>query len=233
MKKLLVAGLLSFGLVGCATTPHNYQPQVTNISNPPLNQIATAYVGESLLEQGRAIQADGIKIDSRQALDKAKMALSSGTYIKIGENEKQEFYLPHKGSDSGKLEQTSLLLSFNPAALQSIVVDKNTGKISLISSNVKSYDGDIVNFTKTKITIKDTNSFQQTLIYNGKVGNKINIGYREFSGDIARPAFTNSVEYDLNESKIIGYKGARVEVISADNQSIKYKVLQNFNQATQ
>lgn len=228
-----MAGVISLLLVGCATTPHNYQPQVTNISNPPLNQIATAYVGESLLEQGRAIQADGMKLDSRQVLDKAKMALSSGTYIKIGENEKQEFYLPHKGSDSGKLEQTSLLLSFNPVALQSIVIDKSTGKISLISSNVKSYDGDIVNFTKTKITIKDTNSFQQTLIYNGKVGNKINIGYREFSGDLARPAFTNSVEYDLNESKIIGYKGARVEVVSADNQSIKYKVLQNFNQATQ
>lgn len=45
---------------------------------------------------------------------------------------------------------------------------------------------------QTKITTKDTNSFQQTLIYNGKVGNKINIGYREFSGDLARPAFANS-----------------------------------------
>lgn len=33
-------------------------------------------------------------------LDKAKMALSAGTYIKIGENEKQEFYMPHSGSDS-------------------------------------------------------------------------------------------------------------------------------------
>lgn len=231
MKKLLALTMV-MGLVGCATPSYNYQPQVTNISNPPLNQIATAYVGESLLEQGKAIQADGIKLDSKQALDKAKMALSAGTYIKIGENDKQEFYLPHKGSDSGRVEKVSLL-SFDPTFLQSIVVDKNTGKVSLISSNVKSYDGDVINFTKTKISIKDTNSFQQTLIYNGKVGNKINIGYREFSGDLARPAFTNSVEYDLNESKVIGYKGARLEVISADNQSIKYKVLQNFNQATQ
>ena len=62
---------------------------------------------------------------------------------------------------------------------------------------------------------------------------KIIVHCRIGSLEVARPAFANSVEYDLNDSKIIGYKGARLEVISADNQSIKYKVLQNFNQAIQ
>lgn len=223
--------LLLLALSGCATTAYNYKPEVAESSNPPLNQVATAYVGESLIEQGRVIQGDGIKLNSKQILDKAKMGLSAGTYMKIGENETQEFYMPHSGSDSGKVEKTSMF-SFDPSALQSIVVDKETNKVSLISANVKTY-GDLIEFNRTKITVKDTNSFQQTLIYNGKVGNKINIGYREFSGDLARPAFTNNVEYDLNSSKTIGYKGARLEVIAADNQSIKYKVLQNFNKATQ
>ena len=61
------------------------------------------------------------------------------------------------------------------------------------------------------------------------MGNKINIGYREFSSNSARPAFNNDVEYDLNESKQIGYKGALLEVIKATNQDITYKVLKNFN----
>ena len=65
--------------------------------------------------------------------------------------------------------------------------------------------------------------------FSGKVGNKINIGYREFSSSMARPAFNNDVEYDLNESKTIGYNGELLEVIDANNQSIKYKVLKNFN----
>ncbi|MGH1391412.1 MAG: hypothetical protein ACRAUZ_14840, partial [Aeromonas jandaei] len=60
------------------------------------------------------------------------------------------------------------------------------------------------------------------------IGNKINIGYRESSNDIARPAFNNDVEYDLNESKEIGYKGAIVEIISADNQKITYRVIKSF-----
>jgi hypothetical protein len=37
------------------------------------------------------------------------------------------------------------------------------------------------------------------------------------------------VEYDLSESKIIGYAGARLEVIKATNTGIEYKVIKNFN----
>jgi hypothetical protein len=43
-------------------------------------------------------------------------------------------------------------------------------------------------FNIKKVNIASENSFQQTLIYSGKVGNKINIGYREFSSNMARPA---------------------------------------------
>ncbi|MCD0195610.1 hypothetical protein K1T77_12420 [Acinetobacter baumannii] len=44
-----------------------------------------------------------------------------------------------------------------------------------------------------------------------------------------RPAFNNDVEYDLSQSKEIGYKGALLEIIEATNQDIKYKVIRNFN----
>jgi len=73
-----------------------------------------------------------------------------------------------------------------------------------------------------------SNHFQQTLIYNGKIGNRITLGYREFSGDVARPAFSNEVSYDLSESAILGYKGARVEVVKATNTEITYKILSGF-----
>jgi hypothetical protein len=79
--------------------------------------------------------------------------------------------------------------------------------------------------------LASNDSFQQTLIYSGKVGDKINIGYREFSGNMARPSFNNNVEYDLSQSMFIGYKGVKIEVLEANNQHIKYKVIQNFNAA--
>ena len=60
---------------------------------------------------------------------------------------------------------------------------------------------------------------QQILIYNGKVGNNINIGYKEFNNDSARIAF----------SKVIIYKGAELEIIKVTNQFIEYKIYSNFN----
>ena len=45
---------------------------------------------------------------------------------------------------------------------------------------------------------------------------------------MARSAFTQEVQYDLKESKIIGFKNVRIEVIEATNSSITYKVLKAF-----
>lgn len=83
-------------------------------------------------------------------------------------------------------------------------------------------------FTITKKMSQFQDSFQQTLIYSGKVGNKINISYREFSNDMARPAFNNEAEYDLSESNQIGYKGAVIDVLEADNTKITYRLIRNF-----
>jgi hypothetical protein len=59
-------------------------------------------------------------------------------------------------------------------------------------------------------------------------GNRIKFAYREFNNNVARPAFSNEVEYDLTVSREIGYKGARLEVINSSNTDITYKVLQGF-----
>ncbi|OHY89887.1 hypothetical protein BJD16_06040 [Aeromonas sobria] len=77
-------------------------------------------------------------------------------------------------------------------------------------------------------TIYDSSAFQQTLIYTGKVDNRIRFTYREFSGNTARMPFSTEVEYDLNESNIISYQGATIEVIKANNRSVTYKVMSNF-----
>lgn len=86
-----------------------------------------------------------------------------------------------------------------------------------------------IGYTVTKRPELNENNFQQTLLYNGRVGDRVKIGYREFSGSLARPAFANEVEYDLSSSSEITYRGARLRIDSADNQSIKYVVLTNFN----
>ena len=49
-------------------------------------------------------------------------------------------------------------------------------------------------------------------------------------GDLARPAFSQELRYDLKDGDEIGYKGARFKVIKANNVSIKYKVTKHLQQ---
>ncbi|WP_234715586.1 hypothetical protein [Sphingopyxis macrogoltabida] len=84
-------------------------------------------------------------------------------------------------------------------------------------------------FTRVTRPVVSESNFQQTLIYSGRVGDRVKIGYRESAGDMARPAFSNEAEYDLSVSKEVAYRGAKIRIIEANNQSITYEVISNFN----
>lgn len=85
-----------------------------------------------------------------------------------------------------------------------------------------------LDLTAKKVVLNKNLSFKQEFIYNGKVGNSIKFIFREFVDDFARPSFTQDIQYDLNESSIVGFKGLKMEVISATNTLITYKVISHF-----
>lgn len=73
-------------------------------------------------------------------------------------------------------------------------------------------------------------SINKELIYNGRIENQLKFIYREFSNEgFARAAFTQEVQYDLNESNVIGFKGARIKIVKATNREIEYEVLSHFD----
>jgi hypothetical protein len=74
-----------------------------------------------------------------------------------------------------------------------------------------------------------SNCFKQEFIFNGKVGNNLKFVYREYINDMAKPAFNQDLQYDLNESNVVGFKGLRLEIIKATNTNIEYKILSSFS----
>jgi len=68
---------------------------------------------------------------------------------------------------------------------------------------------------------------RKELIYAGKSGSTIDISYREFRGGLAAPAFFQSVRYDLTESPIVRFQKFQIQIDSASNQSITYRVLKD------
>lgn len=71
--------------------------------------------------------------------------------------------------------------------------------------------------------------FKKEFVYNGKSNNTLKFVYREYINDMARPAFAQDIQYDLVDGNIVGIKGLRIEVISTNNTTIKYKILSDFN----
>jgi hypothetical protein len=222
---LIIASVV---LAGCAAPKVNYQPVTNNISEPPLNSINEKYIGDELLRQGKYREHDAIHVT---VPTKASWAYTvhPGYFLKMGEDEVAEYYrIGGAGEESGFIEKSAFADPY-----QSLMVKRDKNALCVVTvMNVAACDeGHSTGFDKIKKPIVSQDTVQRTLIYSGKVGNKINVGYREFSGNTARPAFSNNVEYDLSESMSIGYKGALLEILEATNRSIKYKVISNFNAA--
>jgi hypothetical protein len=214
-------------LCGCATPKYNYQPEAKDVSTPPLNTVSVANVGDEMLKQGKFVEREAIQIDRNIKIGIfGYYTLLPGYYIKTGEDDNSEFYRPADGPDGGRVVKAALSDPW-----ESIQLYKHEDKVGVVTVFHAHVMESAIGVKRTTHLLLSDNSFQQTLIYSGKVGSKIKIGYREFSNNQARPAFNNDVDYDLNESTTIGYKGARLEILEATNQFVRYKVLQNFNQA--
>ncbi|WP_180122809.1 hypothetical protein [Acinetobacter sp. YH12086] len=228
MNKNLLLALAVLGLVGCATPSYNYTQKnykSTPLSFPAVGSTNTVSVGSQMLAQGTIVEKDVLYIPEDFLITK-HIVLTSGNYEKLGKNGEIETYL---GNNSFLPNGGYVSLKGNIDPLYRVIFDTHTKKICAkpVFGAVKCKIIENARIDKVQVPQKD--SFQQTLIYNGKLGNKLNIDYREFSSDYARPAFTARVEYDLNDSNKIAYKGAILEIIEANNQSITYKVVQNFN----
>ncbi|MBI5324861.1 MAG: hypothetical protein HZB41_06255 [Ignavibacteriae bacterium] len=89
--------------------------------------------------------------------------------------------------------------------------------------------------TDTTVTVGSTmlseierfgvNLFESKLIYCGIEGNIIHVAYREFSNNMARSAFNQDFIWDLSKGTIIKFRNYTMEVHSADNNIISYKIV--------
>lgn len=215
MKKFLgIIGILL--TTGCTTVQYNgSDTYAKEVNYPEVGKVITVYVGDHLVQKGTITEENVLVVN--QMIDGALYDIPANKYPQIGFDNKNDYYSA-AGVVRGGISDPIQALARGKSKNDELCV------ITVFGGSA-CYAGDFER--KTQLSERG-NSFQQTLIYSGRVGDKINVGYREFSNNTARPAFNNDVEYDLSSSNIIGYKGASLEVIKADNSSITYKVIRNF-----
>ncbi len=212
----LVALAAIIGLSGCASIPYGGSVSVQNVDYPTVGTVTTAFVGDHLVEKGTITQNGALTVLS--PINGVAYNIPARTYTQIGSNSEGDFYSAIGVTKNPFVDPISALCLGKQEDAKLCVATP-------FSNAATCYEGQ---WRRDTVTSEAGKNFQQTLIYSGRIGDKLNISYREFSGGRARDAFTNSIEYDLSVSTTIGYKGAVIEVIEADNRKIVYKLVRNF-----
>jgi len=216
--------LFSFNIIACASSVPIRQ-NIENISYPELNTITKNSIGDILLTQGIRTTYPAIEIMHDINGPGAMIGrgnIPKGIYIAVSMEGNNVIYKP-RSNDAIMTEAVGIIFLVYSNDILNIAWRGGFGNL------VKGRNIEKDSYKKTEITIESSSDFQQTLIYTGREGNIIKATYREFSSNLARPAFTVDVTYDLKDSDIIAFRGARLQILEATNTLITYKVLSNFN----
>ena len=228
VKRLVFTGCVFLWLVlGCSSNVMfggpplpPVQPSEEIISFPAEGQRSSTNLGETLLYKHRRTTIPALSIEKPETWREVSFVWTIPA---------QKMKAVGLGMDGEPARWTGKIV--NQSGIEyGLLVDRDLQTGALIASNpITVYKHRVE--APTKFTVVEEASaldFKQELIYNGRVGNDLRFVYREFYENMARSAFTQEAQYDLNESKIIGFKGARIEVIRATNSSITYRTLSNF-----
>jgi hypothetical protein len=220
-KNVLIISIAITLLAGCVASHKVVLPNIKEVKLPKTNVVTTSSLGDRLLESGRVTTVDGFTLHNDVTIFDG--IINKGEYIQVGIKENHKVFAPKSGYGTGVVDIFGVSSPAKP------YVDGNTGNLCFLGGFGTRFCSDDVKPNVVKTYMYTADSFMQELIYTGKVGHKIRFTYREFQNGMARQAFNVDVEYDLSESNLISYKGATVEIISATNQRIEYKVLKHFN----
>lgn len=225
-RLLSLVPIFSLVLAGCASvTP--VSPKYELVERPALNELATANIGDTVIEKGVRYTYDAIDLVS--PLSKAPglyvgYDIPPQTLAAVYEDNKHIYY------QANRIVLRDMLLGVVAGGGGICIERADPSNIKVYvqpgQCNLEAKPAPIVEFTTA--AAETSPSFVQELIYNGRVGSFVKFMYREFANDLARSAFTQEVQYDLDEGSEIGFKDARIEIVAATNTELQYRVIQSF-----
>lgn len=218
--------------LGRSYFPQSYASSV--VDYPGVGEVKTVEVGESLIYKAKQTSIPAVLVEERVDLSTENLgkrfviSLRPGTYTLRGKDGNGSFYEVFAGGmevDGKTVDQAEFGGVYIPRGSTSGT------EIYVLSSGLKplSYPCDGINVSPTTYTETNELSFKRELVYTGLARGSMSITYREYKNDFARPAFSQHLSYDLSEGTVIGFRGARFEILNATNLGLKYRVLKQLD----
>ena len=190
---------------------------------PELNTVAVSYIGDSLLKEGTASTSDALVLKDDYGKLGWTAFFNKGTYKFVGTASKR---INHE-NQTVRVYQYGNPMPGVTGTIYAQLLETSDCDVYYNTNTLPMLNKD--DYSKTTV-VADVNDyyFEQQLIYTGTEGKIIKFTYREFADGTARPAFTIDATYDMSQDNVIRFKGAVLEIVSYNNQSIKYKVVSGF-----
>lgn len=198
---------------------------LATFQEPELGREAEVELGQTLVSAGRLLPAievvepASVKIAGNTAL------IAPGVYTLASRSDDGSFY---RASPANPLILRAFGIN-DPWPEGGTYVPDNAGLpaevyyLNLIGMVFhKPVDG--LKFTMAS-PIKVPGGFRRDMLYGGVAKGVVTLNYREFVDDMARPAFSQALTYDLSEGDEIGFRGARIKIVRATNTTVRYVVL--------
>ena len=216
--KLLSVIAISALLTACGSTP-TIQTNPKKTTLPSIGKEITASMGEQLFVEGIGFMSDCIipNVSHGESFNLGMAFISMKAYEPLCEISYENEFTPkydNVASTSG-----SFKLPFT-------VKEKNN-EVKFCTS-LGCFNKPLGSYIKKRDFVFNESSLKQVIEFMGKSGSILEFTYSEYINNIARDAFTRTFKVDLEETNILAFKGAKVEIIDVSASQITYKVLQGF-----
>ncbi len=226
MCKLVSSPSLALLAFGAALAPLTFGAENAPVTTPQLHTESVAQVGDEILHEGVYYERDVIHLSEDVVIgENGAYTLTPGYYLRSGGGGDWESYVVATDDpEGGRIIKAPDVVTLQ----ESFLVSSDGATIGVVTNYYQAVYGKATGVTRSSRPALSSEYTQKALLYGGKTGSKIKLGYREIWMHITRPSELQFVEYDLADSKIIESNGARIEVIRATSDSIRYRVLQSF-----
>lgn len=86
-----------------------------------------------------------------------------------------------------------------------------------------------VKYESSELVVPRSDAFRYELLFQGVSNKTLRLSYREFSNDLARPAYFQDVSYDLPPlPTTVSFRSVRIEIVEAGNNGLTYRILSGF-----
>lgn len=226
----ITLALAAITLSGCTTVSVKQDSQVSERvgRSPELNVAATSPVGGTVYTQHRYWSKIGYRLEDATSFRVliVPVRLDAGEFIVPADAGGEAGFCTERNAYVDPLAGTGSRVCFDSPG------SGNTFTKAKVAPGMVWLNYDLpapVRFSKSELIVPRNDALKYELLYQGYTSKTIKLSYREYVGDLARPAFFQDVSYDVAQfPTTVTFRSVKLNLLGADNNGLKYEVLSGF-----